>query len=53
MLTRSAAPKRQWAAHFSTLARLGPDVGPGGIICLARQMLPITKRANAIPISLL
>ena len=44
-------PRRAW--RHSCRPRLGPHVGPGGVICLARQMLPITKTANAIPISLL
>jgi len=50
---KAASPKPEWVRSFSALERLGLNVGEGGVVCLCKQILPIVKRANAIPVGLL
>jgi predicted AAA+ superfamily ATPase len=50
---KSASPKREWVGHFSALARLKRQVGEGGVLCLCKQMMPLTETANAIPIGMI
>ncbi len=38
---------------FQALERLGINIGPGGVICLAEQSLPLTKSYFSIPVFLL
>ncbi len=35
--------------HFTAPERLGLPIGPGGVICLAEQALPLTAAAQSIP----
>lgn len=48
-IKRTASPGREDVRHFGTLERLGMPVGPGGVICLVEQLLPLTPTAQAIP----
>jgi predicted AAA+ superfamily ATPase len=48
-IKKSASPGKDDTRHFSALARLGLPVGPGGVICLAGQALPLTASAWSIP----
>ncbi len=50
---KSAIPKREWVRHFSALSRLNLKVGEGGVLCLCKQVMPLTETANAIPIGVL
>jgi predicted AAA+ superfamily ATPase len=50
---KTAAPGRDAARGFRTLERLGRPVGPGGVVCLARESVPLTDTAAAIPASAL
>jgi predicted AAA+ superfamily ATPase len=50
---KSASPQRQWAGGFSVLDRLKPGWTEGGIICLCREMLPLSEKVTAIPLGLL
>lgn len=52
-IKRSASPGREDVRAFATLARLGLPIGPGGVICLAEQPLPLTATAQSIPVWLL
>ncbi|MGA2259873.1 MAG: ATP-binding protein [Acidobacteriota bacterium] len=49
---KSASPKREWVGHFSALSRLKLKVGEGGVLCLCKQVMPLTETANAIPIGI-
>ncbi len=49
---KSASPRREWAGPFSALERLAPGASEGGVVCLCRQRLPITKTISAIPAGL-
>lgn len=50
---RSATVRRDWRRAFTPLERLTPEVGPGGIVCMVDQRLPITATMEAIPVGLL
>ncbi len=50
---RGATPKREWVRAFSTLERLGKPLGEGGVICLCKEPVPLTREATAIPIGLI
>jgi predicted AAA+ superfamily ATPase len=50
---KSAGPKKEWIGHFSALSALKLKVGAGGILCLCKQVTPVTEAANAIPIEIL
>ena len=48
-IKKTASPGRDDVRHFGALERLGLPVGPGGLICLAEQALPLTATAQSIP----
>jgi hypothetical protein len=48
-IKKTASPGRDDVRHFGALERLGLPVGPGGLICLAEQALPLTATAQFIP----
>jgi predicted AAA+ superfamily ATPase len=48
-IKKTASPGRDDVRHFGALERLGLPVGPGGLICLAEQVLPLTATAQSIP----
>lgn len=50
---KTASPDRNAVRHFQTLERLKLPVGPGGVICLATQSLPLAKNAISIPVGAL
>lgn len=52
-IKKTAAPARGDVRHFQALERLNLSVGPGGVICLAPDVLPLSSTAQTIPISAL
>ena|GEM_PF-3580542 len=50
-IKKTASPGREDVRHFQALAKLKMPIGPGGIICLAQQALPITESLYSIPVS--
>jgi hypothetical protein len=50
---KTASPSRDDARHFAILEKLNMPVGPGGVICLVKEKLPLTEKAQAIPVSVL
>lgn len=50
---KTASPTAADVAAFGQLAKLGMPVGPGGVICLARQSLPLSESAWSIPVGIL
>lgn len=46
---KTSSPSRDDVRHFGALERLGLSVGPGGVVCLAEQSLPLTASAQSIP----
>ncbi|MCX5758751.1 MAG: ATP-binding protein [Candidatus Hydrogenedentes bacterium] len=50
---KTAAPTRDAVRHFAALEKLGLPVGPGGVICLAKEALPLTEVTQSIPLAVL
>lgn len=47
---KSASPRKDWVSAFSRLDQFGLKVGPGAVVCLAREPVPVTARCEAIPV---
>jgi len=52
-IKKTASPSAADVRAFGTLVKLGLPVGLGGVICLARQSLPISESAVSIPVRVL
>lgn len=52
-IKKSAAPSRNDVRHFQALERLKPAIGPGGLVCLTQDVLPLTTVTNTIPVAVL
>lgn len=50
---KSASPTKEDVRHFRALERLKMPIGPGGVICLREQNLPLTSSTQSIPLSAL
>ena len=50
---KTASPNRNHVRSFGTLRKSGERVGPGGVICLSSESLPLTESDMAIPVSAL
>ena len=50
---KTASPGKKSVRHFSLLDKLNIPIGPGGIICLCKQSLPLTDTTFSIPINAL
>lgn len=52
-IKKTASPTLADIRSFLSLQKLGMPVGPGGVICLTKQSLPITDSAMSIPVGVL
>jgi predicted AAA+ superfamily ATPase len=52
-IKKTASPSRRDIRQFTVLEKLGMPVGPGGIICLAEQPLPLTETNHVVPVGLI
>ncbi len=50
---KTASPTKEDVRHFRALEKLKMPIGSGGVICLARQNLPITPSTQSIPVAAL
>jgi predicted AAA+ superfamily ATPase len=50
-IKKTASPNKSDVRHFQVLEKLKMPVGPGGVICLTEQSLPLTPSAWSIPIA--
>jgi len=50
---KTASPGRNDVRHFQVLERLRLPIGPGGLICLVEQSLPLTASVQSIPVAAL
>jgi hypothetical protein len=50
---KSGSPRPEWAGQFSPLNSLRPAWRHAGVVCLCRELLPLSKKATAIPVSVL
>jgi predicted AAA+ superfamily ATPase len=48
---KTASPGTNDVRHFHTLERLKMPIGPGGVICLAEQSLPLSSSTLSIPVA--
>ena len=48
---KTASPDKNDVRHFQVLEKLKMPVGPGGVICLASQALPLTEKTWSIPVA--
>ncbi|OGT21738.1 MAG: ATPase [Gammaproteobacteria bacterium RBG_16_57_12] len=46
---KSASPRKEMVRHFQVLEKFNVPIGPGGVVCLVEQALPLTDRAQAMP----
>jgi len=52
-IKKTASPNRSIARRFKTLEKLNVKVGPGGVICLVTQPLPLSATTWSIPAGLI
>lgn len=52
-IKKTASPNKNHIRHFRVLKKLNMPIGPGGVICLSEQLLPLTETAMSIPVSAL
>ena len=49
---KTASPNVAAARHFKSLEKHGVPVGPGAVICLVTQPLPLTATTWSVPVGL-
>ena len=47
---KTASPDRSAVRHFAVLEKFGMPIGLGAVICLIKQMLPLTDKVWSIPV---
>ncbi|MFH0998507.1 MAG: ATP-binding protein [Pseudomonadota bacterium] len=52
-IKKTASPGKNDVRHFQSLEKLKLPIGPGGLICLAGQSLPLTPSVQTIPLAAL
>lgn len=50
---KSAAPSRESLAGMKALAQLGVKVGPGAVVCMVPEMLPLSRSVTAVPVGMI
>ena len=50
-IKKTASPNKNHVQHFRVLKKMNIPIGPGGVICLTEQFLPLTETAMSIPVS--
>jgi len=50
---KSASPRKTDVRHFPVLEKLAMPIGPGGVICLVEESLPLSAEVQSIPVSAL
>ena len=48
---KTASPNKEDVRHFQILKKLNMPIGPGGVICLAEQSLPLGPATQSIPVA--
>lgn len=52
-IKKSYHPEKQAIKNFDVVEKFGMKIGNGGVICLAKEIFPLDKNNNLIPIELL
>ena len=50
---KSASPSLNATKNFSSLEKLGCSIGPGAVICLKIEDVPLSRKVTAIPVGYL
>ena len=50
---KSASPGKSDTRRFKALEKLNLPIGPGGIICLVLESLPMTESVSSIPVGMI
>ena len=50
-IKKTASPDKTAIRHFQVLEKLNMPIGPGGVICLVQQLLPLTATNYVIPVT--
>ncbi|MGM0689637.1 MAG: ATP-binding protein [Bacillota bacterium] len=50
---KTASPSRRLVSKFEVLKKFRMPIGPGGLICLVQDTIPLTEQHQAIPVSAL
>lgn len=50
---KTASPGKQAISHFRVLEKLKKPIGEGAVICLAKELLPLTATNHVIPVAYL
>lgn len=48
-IKKTASPDKSAVRHFSVLEKLNMPIGMGGVICLVKRALPLTKNTLSVP----
>jgi len=48
---RSASPRAEWVRPFAALGRLPGQIGPGAVMCLVPEIVPLDAGNSAVPVS--
>ena len=52
-IKKSFNPGKQAIKNFNVIEKFGMQIGNGGVICMAKELFPIDRNNNLIPIELL
>lgn len=52
-IKKTASPNKQAIKHFHLVGNAGLQQGPGVLLCLTRQILPLTAETTALPVTLI
>ncbi|MGD9975491.1 MAG: ATP-binding protein [Desulfatirhabdiaceae bacterium] len=47
---KTASPDKNAIRHFQVLQKLNMPIGPGGVICLSQQSIPLSASCSSIPV---
>jgi predicted AAA+ superfamily ATPase len=50
-IKRSGSPRAEWVRPFAALGRLEGQVGPGAVVCLTPELVPLDADNAAVPVS--
>jgi len=50
-IKKTSSPKKNMIKHFKVLEKLNLPIGPGGLICLYPEILPLPENNSVIPIA--
>jgi len=49
---KAATPRREWVQPFAALGCLKQSIGEGVVLCLSKQVVPLTQNVDAVPVGI-